>query len=428
MPKLALTDRAVDKLETPVDKHITYWDTRLPGFGVRVSPKGRKTWIAQYRIAGDSVAKTETIGTTALLSKVADARELAQVSLLQAKQGINPVGERRQKQAADKAAAAAQALTFAKLAARYLTDYVEPNCKPRSIDEIARLLAVAARFFGDKPVHTISKGDVLALISQPPRKGPRVARTGGRTEQSNWLKVVKQVFRWAIDRDLVTADPSAAVKPPLTKKGERDRVLTDSEIVAFWQGCDALGYPFGPLFKLLLLTGQRLREVSDSSWGEIGDLEDRTWHLPGGLRTKNGQKHDVHLSDAALAIIEALPRIAPLPRKPAWLFSMTGERPVCGFMRAKAQLVARMEVDDWCLHDLRRTATTIMARLGVAPHVADRVLNHTAGTIKGVAAVYNRFDYCDERAAALDALGRFVTGLVHPETAPANVVALRASA
>ena len=125
MPKVNLTQEAVEKkLPTPSAAAVTYWDTNLAGFGVRVSPKGRKTFIAQYRVSnGQEVV--ETIGTTAVLPRVAEARQRARHSMLKAKEGINPVTERRQHQAVEKAAAAAQALTFGKLVERYLTDYVD---------------------------------------------------------------------------------------------------------------------------------------------------------------------------------------------------------------------------------------------------------------------------------------------------------------
>lgn len=424
MPKLALTQAAVNKLPTPATTTV-YWDSNLAGFGVRVSPRGRKTFFCQYRVSGGREV-VETIGTTQMLPKVADARERARVSLLQAKGGINPVAQRRQRQAAEQAAAAAQALTFGKLAARYVSECVTPNCKPRSVAEVDRLLTLAARFFGDKPVQAITKADIFALISQPPRKPPSVAHTGGRVEGSNRLNVVRRTFRWAIEHDLITSDPTLGVKKPSTRKGERDRVLDDAEIVRFWEGCDAIGYPFGPLFQMLLLSGQRVREVSELPWAEL-DLPNRVWHLPKG-RAKNSKAHEIQLSDAALAIINALPRIvSPSTGEPQYLFTVDGARPVSGFGRAKLQVVEAMGVNDWQLRDLRRTATTLMARLRVPPHVADKVLNHVKGTIGGVAGIYNRFEYREEREEALDTLGRFVMGLVHPETTQGKVVALRSA-
>ena len=165
MPRVNLTQAEANKLPTPTA--VVYWDSNLAGFGLRVSPKGRKTFIAQYRVKGGPEV-VETIGTMQLIPKVAEARERARHSMLKAREGINPVAARRHQEAAEKAAAAAKALTFEKLARRYLDEYAYLNTKPSSAAEIARLLRRASRYFGDKPVHEITKGDVLELIHQPP--------------------------------------------------------------------------------------------------------------------------------------------------------------------------------------------------------------------------------------------------------------------
>jgi len=426
MPRVNLTQAEANKLPTPTA--VVYWDSNLAGFGLRVSPKGRKTFIAQYRVKGGPEV-VETIGTMQLIPKVAEARERARHSMLKAREGINPVAARRHQEAAEKAAAAAKALTFEKLARRYLDEYAYLNTKPSSAAEIARLLRRASRYFGDKPVQEITKGDVLELIHQPP--ATTTGSAGGRREATNLLIAVRRFYRWAAARDLLFADPTTSIEKPLTRSGERERVLDDGEFVRFWHGCEApLGYPYGPLFQLLLLTAQRRDEVGEMQWRELADLEHRVWHLPPAAarnqssRTKNSKAHDVHLSDPALAIINALPRFAPLPGKPDYVFSVRGDRPV-GYADAKARLANAMGVTDWRLHDLRRTATTLMARLKVAPHVAERVINHKSGTFRGVAGVYNRFQYRDERQAALEALGRFVESLVRPEAGGDNVVALR---
>ena len=169
---------------------------------------------------------------------------------------------------------------------------------------------------------------------------------------------------------------------------------------------------------MMLLTAQREGEVAGMGWSEL-DIEKRIWAIP-GARSKNGKPHIVHLSAMAIEILEQVPRVAGQDL----LFSGTGKTPVSGFSRAKARIDRLMggDIAPWVLHDLRRTATTGMARLGIAPHVADRVLNHQAGTIRGVAAVYNRFEYLDERKAALEAWGRLVESLVRP--ALSNVVPL----
>jgi integrase len=219
------------------------------------------------------------------------------------------------------------------------------------------------------------------------------------------------------------------MKPP-AKEQARDRALSDAEIRWLWEACEAVGWPFGPLVKLLVLTAQRRDEVAGMERPEI-DLAKQNWTMP-REKAKNNRAHEVQLSDAVIAVLKAVPRVGD-----GLVFTMTGTTPVSGFSRVKARIDAAMlaakrdelgekcePVPAWTLHDLRRTAATGMARLNFPPHVVDKVLNHVSGTIRGVAAVYNRFEYIDERRAALEAWGRYVTNLVSP--APANVVAIRA--
>ena len=211
-------------------------------------------------------------------------------------------------------------------------------------------------------------------------------------------------------------------------------MLSDAEIGVFWRGTEQLGNPFGPVFRLLLLTAQREIEVAGMRWSEFDNADDpKIWTIP-GERSKNGKPHMVHLGALALEIIKAVPKIKG---QDDLLFSGNGKTPVSGFSSAKARLDRHMlklmqegcedaRLAPWVLHDLRRTATTGMAGLGIAPHVADRVLNHQAGTIRGVAAVYNRFEYLTERKAALESWGRYIEGLIGRE--PQNVVPLRRAA
>jgi integrase len=211
----------------------------------------------------------------------------------------------------------------------------------------------------------------------------------------------------------------------------RDRVLSDTELGEFWRASGLLPYPFGPFFRLLVLTLQRRNEVAGMQWSEVApDLS--TWTIP-AERAKNGKAHIVHLSEPARHVLAGLHRqtdpktgaISPL------VFTITGRTPISGFSAAVARLEAMIMQEraeqaasgqkkrekspstlqatvGWRLHDLRRTGVTVMARLGIGPHVADRVLNHTEGTIKGVAAVYQRHEFLTERAAALDAWAKYL--------------------
>jgi integrase len=418
MPHLKnFSETAINRLPRPADKAVTWWCPGFPGFGIRVSPRGKKVWICMYEVRGKSI--TETIAPLVIMN-LADAREHARTSMRQARKGIDPRREREAQAAQEKAEEQAKAFTFEKLAERYLDEYARVNTKQSTQHETERHLRQAAAHFGATPVRDIVKADVLKVIARTP------GQTQGLTELTNRLVAVRKVFHWAIGQDLVSADPSLGVAKPVPKAGKRDRVLSDAEIVSFWQACDELGWPYGAACKLMLLTTARKNEVAGMPWSELDDLENRVWHLPGS-RTKNSKAIDIHLSDLAMSIIEAVPRFAD-PFGHDFLFSLRGNRPVSTFAYAKEKLDKLMgTTEPWRLHDLRRTATTGMAKLSVAPHICEKILNHeSGGEISGVAAVYNQFKYLPERKAALDAWGQFVADLVDPERGRKNVVPMRA--
>jgi integrase len=242
---------------------------------------------------------------------------------------------------------------------------------------------------------------------------------------------LRALFNWAKGKERLAASPVAGMALP-AQETARDRVLTDDELRWFWTGCDSIGWPFGPLAKLLLLTAQRRDEVASMTWAEL-DLDKRVWTIP-RHKVKNDRAHEVQLSDAAVAVLESLPRIED---GEGLIFTTTVETRVSGFSRAKrrlddAMLKAKREdrsarkdeaIPGWTLHDLRRTAATGMARLNFPPHVVEKVLNHASGTIKGVAAIYNRFAYLEERRAALETWGRHVSDQIAPDHST-NVIAL----
>jgi len=371
----------------------------------------------------------EKLGSVAEIPKVDDARARARESLTKARQGINPAAEKR---AARERAEAAVATRFGSVAERFLREHVKRNCAPGYAYEVNRILQhdVLPRWC-DKPICEITKHDVNDLLDAKAesRDRRRKGAEGGAAVQANrTLTRLRTLFRWAVDMELIATDPTAGVRTRVKEKA-RDRALDHAEIRWFWRGCEAMGWPFGRLFELLLLSGQRRDEVGGMCWGEL-DLEKRIWTIP-RERAKSDRAHIVHLSAPAVEIIEAMPRTGKL------VFSTTGLTAVSGYSRAKQRIDELMtaglrresgdpeaKIAPWILHDLRRSATTGMAKLGIAPHVVDKILNHSAGEIRGVAAVYNRHAYLDERKAALEAWGRYVETLIRP--APANVVSLAA--
>jgi len=406
MATIRLTQAAVEKLSPPMVGRAYYWDRHLPGFGLRVTPSGAKSWIASYRLA-DGRKVMETIATLARLPKVDDARQAARESMARAAAGGNPVVDKR-------SAASQSAGNTVRVAVDSYLSECDRNLKPKTAKEWRRVFEhdILPRW-GGRPLAEITKADVLNLVNDKAARRERKRQdltAGAAVQAGKMLTRLRTFFGWAVAHDLAPLDPTIGVRKP-AKEASRDRVLTDDEIRGFWSGCAVLGAPFGPLFRLMLLTAQREGEVAGLRWSEL-DLSDCIWTIPSS-RTKNGKPHTVHLSTLALETIKTIPRVTGQEL----LFSGNGRTAVSGFSSAKARLDRLMsetlrdelsegrnefQLPAWVLHDLRRTTTTGLARLSVPPHIADKILNHTAGTIRGVAATYNRFQYLNERKAALE--------------------------
>jgi integrase len=189
-----------------------------------------------------------------------------------------------------------------------------------------------------------------------------------------------------------------------TKERTRDRVLTDDEIRAMLKACAHETYPFRQFIPLLLATGQRRGELSKMRWSHI-DRDAKQWVIPAEL-SKNGKPHVVPLSDLTLKLLAEVPRFPDCDL----VFTKTRRSSISGFSRAIGRIHAQSQTSDWRFHDLRRTAASGMARLGIAPHVVEKTLNHISGTISGIAAVYNRYGYDAERREALNKWGEFLDG------------------
>jgi integrase len=202
------------------------------------------------------------------------------------------------------------------------------------------------------------------------------------------------------------ASPANGLPAP-ARETPRDRMLDDNELRRVIGAARQVGDPYAGILELLVLPGQRREEVAQLTWDEV-DFEARTLTLAGS-RTKNGRSHIVHLSDPAMAVLRRIPKLSE------FIFSRSGVKPFQGFSAAKRELDKLSGIEGWRLHDLRRTCVSGMARLGVAPHVADKVLNHQFGTISGVAAVYQRHEFLAERKNALDRWGAHVAGLLKNE-------------
>lgn len=219
------------------------------------------------------------------------------------------------------------------------------------------------------------------------------------------LKVLKRFFSWCMGRGIIELSPAAGIPSPVPG-GKRDRVLTDEELAAVLRAAHRIGRHYGAIVELLALTGQRRDEVARMTGDEL-DVSKRMWTLP-AHRSKNGKPHFIHLSEQAAAIIDRMPRLG------THVFSHTGAYPFDDFGRFKITLDQLSGVRNWVLHDLRRTCVSGMARLGVPPHIADKILNHQSGTLSGVAAVYQRHEFLAERKEALDLWGSHISKISQP--------------
>jgi integrase len=191
------------------------------------------------------------------------------------------------------------------------------------------------------------------------------------------------------------------------------------ELAAIWGAAERLEAPYAALIKLLILTAQRRSEVAGVCWSEI-DLDSRLWTLP-AARAKNGVEHQVPLSDSAVEILKALPRIVGCP----FVLTSSGRRPVSDFFNAKRTLDRLMPPDTagWVLHDIRRRGASGMAKLGINLAVVEKLLNHVSGSFAGIVGVYQRYSFADEKRAAMEIWARHVAQIVSGESGD-NIIRL----
>jgi integrase len=428
----------------PVGKRELLWDDTLKGFGVMVTPNGARSYLVQYRIGGrEAPTRRYTIGKHGSPWTAEKARREAQAVLEQVRRRIDPLDAARAVVADGNAAKAlAEAnkvvldrLGFSTFAERFIDKYAKVE-QPKSWKEtqgvIRRDLKPA---FLDKPLPDITDADIVELLDELGDRSASAARKG--------YSALSGIFRYACDKERrhmpKAKSPMLGIYPP-SKAGKRERTLTDAELRLVWLAAGGLGWPFGPIVRLLVLTGQRRDEVAGMAWAEV-DRPGAMWLLP-GERSKNGLPNLVHLSAPAMAIIDELPAIKS---KAGLVFTTTGETAVSGFSKVKARLDAsmlelmrgeamdggatqeeadRLALNPWTLHDLRRTLATGCQRLKFATEITEAVINHVSGSRAGIVGVYQTYKYAEEKKVALDAWGRHVAAVVANEPVPSNVIAL----
>jgi len=386
MPKMKLTKHAVDEIQPDsIDKY--YWDSEITGLGLKVTPRGRKTFLVQYRPGGRKTpTRKMSIGKYGTVTIQKARKEASQILGLRA-EGRDPAFERqqaRQRLLSDR---------FSDIADDYLAKYATQN---RTMDETTRIIRKdVLPKWGTRSIHEIGKRDINDLLDT-------VTDRGSKYMANRLLATLRKLFNWCVSRGIISISPCDGVSAPHREKS-RDRILNSQELLSVIHASRKMDGVFGVIVQCLIFTAQRRNEVSDMRWAEL-DLDQSLWTIP-GERTKNEKPHFVHLTEQVKTVVSNMPAIGE------FVFTSNGETPFSGFSKAKKRLDQISGITDWRLHDIRRTVATGMASLGIAPHIADKVLNHQSGAISGVAAVYQRHDFLAERKSALEAWGNHVQGL-----------------
>jgi integrase len=409
------------------------------GLYLVVQPSGFKSFVARFRVDGEPVKLT--LGDIYTIS-LEEARERTREARKQVRGSLDPRKVRKEaEEAAKKAATVEEKASMSYLWNDYMDKFSNKKRgnEKRTLQEKERLWRKELQpRFGERAAKTITRREIIDMIDD-------IVDRGAPIWANRVLSMTNTYFTWLLGRDEIPFVPGHKVPVP-SEEEDRERVLTNRETRLFWMACLKLGYPFGAMGRLLLLTGTRLRESAQAERSEFtsNDMDGAVWHIP-GQRTKNGEALEVFLPPTAVELLQSLPAIQTTDesgrtRLSRYVLTTTGDTPISGFSKAKTAIkremlaIARAEAeergedpkdvvlaDDWRFHDLRRTVSTRLNALGVLPHVAEAVLNYQE-IIKGVSKTYNRHDYRKEKKAALllwsDHLASIISGVEDTKVVP----------
>jgi integrase len=366
-----------------------YWDAALPCFGLMVTAAGHRSYVVQYRNA-QGASRRKTLAGVLSLDK---ARKEARKIVGDVAKGHDPLDEERRKAAAAADTLQAVAGEFFKREGRKL------RTGARRLREFERLIFPT---LGSHPIGDIKRKEITRLLDKiEDENGPRAAHLV--------LAYLSRLMGWHASRDDEFKSPIVRGMGRINaRERARSRILTDAELKAVWRAAEASQGPYGALLRFILLTATRRGEAVGMMRAELVDGE---WTIPAG-RYKTKVDHIVPLSAAARAVLEAIPNLG------AYVFTTDGRRSISDFSKLKREFDAVCGVSNWIVHDLRRTARSLMSRTGVNADIAERCLGHIIGGVRGV---YDRHEYHDEKRRAFEALAAQIERIVNPQP---NVVAV----
>lgn len=377
----SLSDKTVSALK-PQAKRYEVFDMLCPGLGVRVSEKGRKTFSVKYNYGRKQ--RRLKLGNYPIIT-LAQAREKAMDALRQLNEGIDPASRRRHPD-----------MLVEAICADFIRQYAKPrNRNWREAERVLKREFVSVH--GQRDIRHIKRADILDIMDG-------ASERGAVYQANRILSIIRKLFNWCLERGIVEVTPIGGLKAQ-NKEVSRDRVLADDEIYRVLRACRNEVYPIRQIIPVLLGTAQRRTELANMRWSEL-ELDQKIWVIP-AERSKNGKQHVVPLSNYVLKMLDEVPRFLDCD----FVFTTTKHSPVSGFSKWLRRVQAESGTTGWRYHDLRRTAASGMARARIQPYVVEKILNHVSGTISGVAAVYNRYGYDDEKVDAMKVWGEFLEEL-----------------
>jgi integrase len=376
--KKPLTDRAIRALQPSQEgKRRIVWDAIVPGLGVRITDKGVKTFVLVTRYPGAASPAPRSLGTYGAISLEA-ARAKARAWLELIANGIDP----------EQHAIRKREQTFQAISEQYFLRKAKDH-RSRALSE-ATLARLVHPTFGPRPIEAINRSDIVRLLD-------RIEDECGPIMANRTLGIINRVMNFHASR---SDDFRSPIVRGMARGAEqaRSRVLNDDELRAIWKAAD---YPvYGALLRFILLTATRRNEAGKMRWAELNG--DRTWIIP-AARYKTNLDHVIPLSALAVSILP--------DRNGQFVFSKNGHQAMGGYERHKRAIDEASGVSGWVIHDLRRTARSLMSRAGVPSDHAERCLGHVIGGVRGV---YDRHEYFEEKRSAFEALAQLVGRIIDP--------------
>jgi len=381
---------------------VIYWDERRPGFGLMVTAAGRRSYVFQYRNMQGESRRASLSGCT----KLADAHKWADILQGEIARGTDPVAKKRVEKAGQ-----AKRGKFKAIAEDYLK---RERSKVRSMDQRKAILnRLVYPEIGDKVAVKLKRSDIVALLD-------KVEDKHGAAMADGTLMVVRRICNWHAARDDDFRSPIVrGMGRTNPDERARSRKLDDNEIRAVWQTAEGIEKPhglwmFGKCLQFILLTGVRRNEGGHMDRSERNGAD---WLIP-AARVKNKREFLIPLSKPAVSLLDSLPVVGDLHAGP--VFTSDGTRPLAGWGQFKPEFDKLCGVKGWTIHDLRRTARSLMSRGGVSPDHAERAIGHAIGGIRGV---YDRHEFYDEKRHAFEVLAAQIDRILNPQN---NVVPMRA--